>query len=236
MGTEERRAVRGAVYQRDGDAVVSALGGLDLNRSLQVGGSALLVALDEDAAGTRDLAERVAAGLRERGWEGDEELAVELDAARGVAEPTALVDLPVDLEEFSELIESGDLDGGAVNLHSGEVWRTMSIDYFEDDGMESPDLDDPGEWLLVDGTGSRQGYRDMELFITTVEDPAIADRLAIAIDGKGAFRRFRNVLERYEEVEDPWYRFSEERRWGRSRSWLAENGYRPVPPPPRTAG
>ncbi len=229
MGTEERRAVRGAVYQGDGDAVVAALSGLDLDRSLQVGGSALLVALDDGAAGAGELVGRVVAGLRERGWKGDEELAVELDVARGVAEPTGLTGLPVNLEELSELIESGDLGGGAVNLHSGEVWRTMSFDFFEDAGMESPDLDDPDEWLLVDGSGSQQGYRDMEFFIATVEDPTIADRLAIAIEGKGTFRRFRALLERYEEVEGSWYRFSEERRWGRARSWLAEIGCRPVP-------
>lgn len=235
MGTEERRAVRAAVYDRDGDAVVAALGGLDLDRSLQVAGSALLVALGCDAACAGELAGRVAAALRERGWDGDEELAVELDAVRGVTEPTALADLPVDLEEFSELIESGDFEGGAVNLHSGEVWRTMSFDILEDAGMESPDLDDSEEWLLVEGRGSRQGYRDMEFFIDTVEDPAIADRLTIAIDGRGAFGRFRNVLERYEKVEDRWYRFSEERRLGRARSWLAETGYRPVPPPPFAA-
>jgi hypothetical protein len=33
----------------------------------------------------------------------------------------------------------------------------------------------------VECVGSRQGYRDMERFIATVEDPAIVDRLDIAI-------------------------------------------------------
>jgi hypothetical protein len=40
--------------------------------------------------------------------------------------------------------------------------------------------------------GSREGYRDIELFIATMEDPAIIDRLQIAITGTGAFRRFKD--------------------------------------------
>jgi len=45
--------------------------------------------------------------------------------------------------------------------------------------------------------GSRDGYRDMELFIGTVRDPGRADRLEIAISGRGAFRRFKDVLARW---------------------------------------
>ena len=56
----------------------------------------------------------------------------------------------------------------------------------------------------------------------------IADRLRIAIDGQGAFRRFRDVLQRWESVEDNWYRFSDERRRARARAWLASTGYRPT--------
>ena len=35
MGTEEHRAARGAVYQRDGDSVVAALGGADTDLRLR---------------------------------------------------------------------------------------------------------------------------------------------------------------------------------------------------------
>lgn len=233
MGTDERRVLRSAVYRRDGEAIVAELAGVDLNRSLQVAGSALLIPLEQDTAGVRVLAEQCAAALRGRGWEGDEELASELDVAMGMAEPTPLTDLVVDLEALSELLESGDFEGGAVNLHTGEVWRSLPWEFSElDEG--GPDLDDPDEWLLVSGNGSRKGYRDMEWFIAMLDDAGVADRLSIAINGKGAFGRFRGVLSRYEDLEDQWYRFSEERRWGRTRAWLAWQGYRPVPPPPTT--
>jgi len=41
---------------------------------------------------------------------------------------------------------------------------------------------------------SHQGYRDMDRFITTVEDERLRDQLWRAISGRGAFRYFKDVL------------------------------------------
>ena len=65
----------------------------------------------------------------------------------------------------------------------------------------------------------------MELFIETVRDPGRADRLEIAISGRGAFRRFKDVLARWPGELDRWYAFSAERQRGRARTWLADAGY-----------
>ncbi|MEA2501288.1 MAG: hypothetical protein QOD01_1399, partial [Actinomycetota bacterium] len=62
-----------------------------------------------------------------------------------------------------------------------------------------------------------------------------ADRLWIAIQGRGAFRRFKDVLNRWPDEVDRWYAFSEDRQRGRARSWLATMGYRPSSPP-KTSG
>ncbi len=68
----------------------------------------------------------------------------------------------------------------------------------------------------------------MERFIATIEDPAIVDRLQIAITGKGAFRRFNDVLSRWPEELQRYFQFSGECHVGRVRAWLAASGYRPV--------
>ena len=87
------------------------------------------------------------------------------------------------------------------------------------------DFDDPDRWLWVECEGSRAGYRDMEWFIADLEDPAVADRLSIAITGRGAFRRFKDVLSRWPDLMERWHGFSEDRQRGRARSWLADQGY-----------
>jgi hypothetical protein len=58
----------------------------------------------------------------------------------------------------------------------------------EDDGAG----EDPDRWLWAENTGSGAGYRDMAEFIDSVTDSDRADRLGIAIQGRGAFRRLKD--------------------------------------------
>lgn len=116
--------------------------------------------------------------------------------------------------------------GGRVDAATGEVWPASAVDYAREIGKEDEDeSDDPDKWLWVYCEGSRDGYRDMELFIGTVHDPGRADRLEIAISGRGAFRRFKDVLARWPGELDRWHAFPAERQRGRARAWLADAGY-----------
>lgn len=60
-------------------------------------------------------------------------------------------------------------------------------------------------------------------------DPGPAERLAIAIRGRGALRRSKNELARWPGELERWHAFAEERHRGRARSWLAAAGYRVLP-------
>ena len=139
--------------------------------------------------------------------------------------------LPVDLEELAGILEGDPLTvGGRIDIRTGEVWPRAAIDYVLETGEEDEDsADDPEGWLAVHGEGSREGYRDMELFIASVEGAGQAERLASAIRGRGAFRRFKDELARSPGELERWHAFSEERQRGRARSWLAAAGYRVLP-------
>jgi hypothetical protein len=118
-----------------------------------------------------------------------------------------------------------------MDRQTGEVWHRAAVEYAQETGEEDPDeSDDPERWIWVDCEGPRDGYRDMEMFIGTVADPDRADRLEIAIQGRGAFRRFKDVLARWPGELERWFAFSEDRQRGRARAWLASAGYRPSPP------
>ena len=169
--------------------------------------------------------------VRDRGWSGAEELADQLAAALGTAAIPMLRPLPVDLEELAFILEGDPMHGGGrVDLHTGEVWHRAAIEYACEIGDEDDDESENADrWLWVDCEGSHAGYRDMELFIGTINNVEQADRLDIAIQGRGAFRRFKDVLARWSDELDRWYAFSEDRQRGRARAWLADAGYRVAP-------
>jgi Uncharacterised protein family (UPF0158) len=166
------------------------------------------------------------AALRERDWEGDDVLADQLEALLRNGVIPDFRPLPVDLDELAGILEGDPMYGGwRTDLATGEVWPAPTVAYAREIGQEDEDeSDDPDKWLWVHCEGSRDGYRDMELFIGTVRDPGRADRLEIAISGRGAFRRFKDVLARWPGELERWYAFSAERQSGRARAWLADTG------------
>jgi hypothetical protein len=229
---EQRSALRAAVYRGDGPAVVDLLRGDGADDdSLQLAGDGLIAAVMQRVDGAAELARDLAVGLRRRGWDGDDELADQLEAQLGSRPAAMLRGLPVDLEELAGIFEGDPLSvGGRIDIRTGEVWAKAAIEYALETGEEDEDTaDDPERWLAVHGEGSREGYRDMKMFIASVEDPDRAERLAIAIRGRGAFRRFKAELACWPGELERWHALSEERQRGRARSWLAAAGYRVVP-------
>lgn len=219
------KALRGAVYRSDGSTVVEVVRGRLTDEVLQLAGNGLLDAVAQGVPEAAGLAAQCVTALKERAWEGDQELADQLAAILNTGATPMLRPLAVDLEELASLLEGDPVwGGGRIDLKTGDCWPNTS-DY-EDDCLG----EDEDRWLHVECVGSGAGYGDMELFIATVEDPTIIDRLEIAIRGKGAFRRFKDVLARWPEELQRYFAFSSERQLGRARAWLAAAGYRPARP------
>jgi hypothetical protein len=226
------RAVRGALHAQDWAALLAALHRGPAHEVLQLAGDGVAEAMAHGLPEAVETAASFLGALRERGFRGDEEMADRLCTAMGDAAIPFLRPLAVDLEMLAMLLE-GDLaeSGGRIDLSTGECWPAFA-DGMEP-GPEAEEADDPERWLYVPALGSRVGYRDMELFIDGLGDAALADRLRIAISGRGAFRRFKDVLARDERAWRRYHQFRDERQRGRARAWLAEEGYCPRLPAPR---
>ncbi|MEU8868984.1 UPF0158 family protein [Streptomyces umbrinus] len=220
------RAVRGALHTQDGAALLAALHRGPVREVLQLAGDGVAEAAARGLAGASEMAALFLGTLQERGFRGDEKLADRLRTVAGDAAIPLLRPIPVDLEMLTVLLE-GDLveSGGRLDLSTGECWPAFTNEL--EAGPRTEEADDPERWLYVPALGSQAGYRDMELFIDGLGDAALAGRLRMAIRGRGAFRRFKEVLGRDARSWRRYHRFCDERQRGRARAWLAEEGYCP---------
>ena len=108
-----------------------------------------------------------------------------------------------------------------LNLGTGEVIRI--VDGIAEPAMHARIVGDP-EYLRLDPVSSREQYRWMERYIATVQEPEFRQRLVSAIDGKGAFRRFKDVLMNYPVDRERWFTFRSERLRTAMESWLDAHG------------
>ena len=164
------------------------------------------------------------AALSDRSWPGDQ-VAVESLTSVLSGPSTGRTGLVVDLDALGDVL-SGER-GGYLELATGEVWPASVV---EDGDVEDLDPDEleSDRWLDVPGDG-RDAWRDMASFADQVPDARARDDLQVAVDGKGAFRRFQAALDRHEANWVDWRVWSSERRMGRAREWLADEGYDPIP-------
>ena len=78
----------------------------------------------------------------------------------------------------------------------------------------------PDRFLRIDPASSREQYRWMERFVGSVSEPALRERLLIAIDGKGAFRRFKDVLLAFPAERERWFAYRSELLHFHIQTWL----------------
>lgn len=224
--TEAVRELRGAVYRRDEVEVVDLMTPRSAIEVAHLAAPALLQAGEIGHDPARLVMVQLMGELSERGWLGDEELVDEFErVVMGVT--SDLRPVPVDLDDLVTCLDTPPEfdEGWMLELSTGRLWPSDPMTMI---GEEEPaDFDDPEAFTAVMGLGPSVGYGDMRDFIATVTDEHLAEQLAVAIDGKGAFRRFKDTLYDDAEWREAWMLFSSERWLARARWWLADAGLRP---------
>lgn len=87
---------------------------------------------------------------------------------------------------------------------------------------------DENRTICIPKRSSRDGYSDMEAFIETVQDKRLRNQLQSKIQGRGMFRRFRDILGQHLAEQQRWYVFQKKRLQERMLEWLAEEGIEPL--------
>jgi hypothetical protein len=149
-----------------------------------------------------------------------------------------------------------DLETGQVVSVSDDTWRELEALYDDldlEEQEEPPPLDqlldarNLPEWqkqtlreayeveahygtrfISIPRMDSDEGYQDMEDFIATVRDDHVRELLEVAIMGRGAFRRFKDVLLGYPDERERWFAFRDARMQQRVLDWLESLGIVPI--------
>ncbi len=157
--------------------------------------------------------------------------------------------LKVDLDEIAIAMERSD-DFGSRNYldtRTGEIVNipdeVMSAAESEDEEeierlpdweqdlietAKSVFSDEEGRYVDIPRRPSYEGYNLMVEFANTVKSRGLREKLDIALDGKGAFRRFKNVLQDHPDEKKRWFAFKDERMRQDVRDWLYSIGIEPV--------
>jgi hypothetical protein len=129
----------------------------------------------------------------------------------------------VDLEEIaSALADQTDYERQwLIDPRTGEIafWTADT----GIDGQTPVDLEEL-DLVCIDPLPSWVWYQDMADFAEAITDERAGRRLLRAIQGRGAFRRFKDELhEEYPELLQAWYAFRDARAKRRAVQWLADN-------------
>jgi len=128
----------------------------------------------------------------------------------------------VDLEEIALALadQNGYEHRWLINPQTGEI-----VFWTADTGIDGQTPVDLDEHLVsIDPLPSWIWYQDMADFAEAISDERARRRLARAIQGKGAFRRFKDQLaEEYPGLLPAWYAFLDARATRRAVRWLADN-------------
>ena len=137
----------------------------------------------------------------------------------------------VDLQELRFAMEDATYEHQYfLETETGEVILVSEMLDDEEAQRQLAEIDEaePGRYLQLPRADSREGYDDMQDFIDTVSDGHLQELLNVAIHGRGAFRRFKDVLARYPAEQERWFDFQAARLDARAREWLAEEGCEPA--------
>lgn len=131
----------------------------------------------------------------------------------------------IDVAGLAEALDDGgDITNWWYDPSNGQIEMTLADD---DVMMDLDEGDDPYERGLVaiEAVGSRPAYIDMVEFTASIADPQAADLLSRALEGRGAFGRFRDTMYEFSELKEPWLAYRSAAAERRAIVWLLDHGY-----------
>lgn len=132
----------------------------------------------------------------------------------------------IDMNMLEAAMEDSDLANHYfLNLVTGEV--VFFSDYLglsDEDEQLMETIDGSDDYIAIDRIPTHEAYQWMVDFLDEIVAPAdedAAEKLSIALNGKGAFRRFKDTLHRIDEQWlQAWYQWKDQRLKAAVDEWI----------------
>ncbi|MBI3014893.1 MAG: hypothetical protein HYY65_07530 [Candidatus Tectomicrobia bacterium] len=123
-----------------------------------------------------------------------------------------------------------------LDLRTGQV-EIVGVSSFEDEreGLSEEEMDAglAGKYLVaIEPLPSYVEYRWMAEFTDSVSDPQLGELLQVAIQGRGAFGRFKRVLSDRPAERERWFTLRNQRMLEVMQDWFADHDIEPTTEPP----
>lgn len=132
----------------------------------------------------------------------------------------------INMDMLETAMEDSDLANRYfLNLVTGEVvFFSDDLGLSEEDERLSEEIDGSNDYVAIEQIPSHEAYQWMVDFVDEMVAPTdenAAEKLSIALNGKGAFSRFQNTLHRIDEQWlQAWYQFRDQKLKAAVEAWL----------------
>jgi hypothetical protein len=132
----------------------------------------------------------------------------------------------IDLDMLEAAMEDSDLENRYfLNLVSGKVvFFSDDLGLSDEDELLLEEIDGSNDYVAIERIPSYVAYQWMVDFVDEMVAPAdehAAEILSIALNGKGAFRRFKDTLHRVDEQWlQAWYQWRDKQLKAAVDEWL----------------
>jgi len=134
-----------------------------------------------------------------------------------------------------KLIDTGMIEMAMEDADSADQYylntQTGEVSFFSEFAVSSEERErlsedfEGDEYILIERISSHEAYQWMEDFVeqfVAPKDKHSAEKLSIALMGKGAFRRFKDVLNSVgNEWVQAWYQYKDEQLHQVMKQWFA---------------
>jgi hypothetical protein len=128
-------------------------------------------------------------------------------------------------KQARELGSPYDTDNPTIRLAWCVLWQDGEIGFEEREVEDQKTVDALMEpFTQVPQADTYEDYNLMVDFAATVQEPHLCKLLDVVLNGRGVFRRFRDVLARYPEERERWFEFRDDETRRQIDAWLQAVG------------